>query len=162
MINSPKPSKNNAIVVREIFLKYLKATRDFTVSAERCSIKVSPGQTIALQNAFRLQLLFNDRDALRFEYLLRGDALEILEMKSLYAMSDRLRQGWGGVEESDLRETNLNYVDVLRQIELLEGSLDSIALEEPLNAVKRDSDYQEARRVIAEKIQKFHKQLSIL
>jgi len=159
MINFLKRTKDKATIVREIFLKYLEATRDFTVAAERCSIRVSPGQEVALRKTFGLQLLFNGRDALRFEYLLRGDASDILNMKSLYAMSDRLRQGWKEVEEAGLRENNPIYVDVVRQIELIEGNLDSAELEEPLNAVKADFGYREARRVIAEKIQKFHKQL---
>lgn len=159
MINFIKRAKDRASTVREIFLKYLEATRDFTVAAERCSIRVSPGQEVALRNAFALQLLFNGRDALRFEYLVAVEAPEILSMKSLYEMSDRLRQGWKDAEEARLRESNPIYVDVSRQIEVLEGNLHSAALEEPLNAVKADLSYREARQVIAEKIQKFHKQL---
>lgn len=162
MINFLKRAKDKATVARELFFKYLEATRDFTVAAERCSIRVSPGQEVALKRTFGLQLLFNSRDGLRFEYLLRGDAPDILNMKSLYAMSDRVRQDWKEAEEAGLRKNSAIYVDVLRQIEHLQGNLDSAELEGPLNAVKADLGYREARRVIAEKIQEIHKQLGNL
>jgi hypothetical protein len=163
MINSMKRAKNRASTVREIFLKYIEATRDFTVATERCAVRVSPGQEIELRNAFALQLLFNGRDALRFECLVASEeAPEILSMKSLYEMSDRLRQGWKDVDEARLRESDPIYVDVSRQIEILEGTLDSAALEEALNAVKADSSYREARQVIAEKIERFQEQLMSL
>ena len=83
-------------------------------------------------------------------------------MKSLYAMSDRVRQDWKEAEEAGLRKNSAIYVDVLRQIEHLQGNLDSAELEGPLNAVKADLGYREARRVIAEKIQEIHKQLGNL
>lgn len=160
MSRHSKHTENQATIVRAIYREYLEWAKSLLMLAEKCSIKEWPDRTIALQKVFRLQVLYNEREALRFEYLIKGDMPDIVTWKSLTRINERLIKEWTEVEEAGLRESNSTYRDVLRGIADLEGKTNSPALDEPFQALTQNSSYREARVAFANRIQKLNEQLS--
>src|SRR5665213_4074751 len=76
------------VVVREAFRQYLESSREFILAAEGFALKGWPDRKVALHNTFRLQLLFHDREALRFDHLTVGLGPEDVLWKSLSSMSN--------------------------------------------------------------------------
>jgi hypothetical protein len=151
---------NQTIMVRETYREYLEWAKSLLMLAEKCSIKEWPDRTLALQKVFRLQILYNEREALRFEYLIKGDMPDIMTRKSLTRINERLIKEWTEAEEAGLRESNSTYRDLLRGIADLEGKADSPALDEPFQTLTQNSDYRSARLAFANRIQELNEQLS--
>ena len=152
---------NQATVVREVYREYLEGAKSLLVFAETSSTKEWPDRKDVLRNVFRLQILYNERESLRFEYLLKSNTSEVVTWKSLTRINERLLKEWTEAEEAGLYEDNLPYREVLRGIEDLEGKTDSPALNEPFQALTRNASYQDARRAFAKKTQQLNKKLSL-
>lgn len=105
-----------------------------------------------LRNVFRLQTLFNQREALRFEYLIRNSSAEIAACRSLSCINERLLKGWSDGDEVTLKEGNSEYLGALREISTLEGKTDSPALDEPFRALTQNASYRDARLAFARRI----------
>jgi hypothetical protein len=162
MIRHSKRSESQLILVRQIYREYLEWAKSLLMLAEKCSIEEWPDRRLALQKVFRLQVLYNERETMRFEYLFMGDVPDVATWKSLSKVNERLLKNWGEVEEAGLRESNSIYKDVLRGIEDLEGKVDSAALDEPFRTLTLNSTYRDARLAFANRIQKLDEQLSQL
>jgi len=107
------------VVVREAFRQYLESSREFILAAEGFALKGWPDRKVALHNTFRLQLLFHDREALRFDHLTVGLGPEDVLWKSLSSMSNifqRIDALWNDVEEDALKMANAAYADKLAEI----------------------------------------------
>jgi len=138
------------VVVREAFRQYLESSREFILAAEGFALKGWPDRKVALHNTFRLQLLFHDREALRFDHLTVGLGPEDVLWKSLSSMSNifqRIDALWNDVEEDALKMANAAYADKLAEIKEIQVSMDSAALDGPLLALQRDPEYHSAREV---------------
>lgn len=162
MIRHSKRSENQLILVRQIYREYLEWAKSLLMLAEKSSIEEWPDRRLALQKVFRLQVLYNERETMRFEHLIMGDVHDVATWKSLSKINERLLKNWGEVEEAGLRERNSIYKDVLRGIENLEGKVDSAALDEPFRTLTQNSTYHDARLAFANRIQKLDEQLSQL
>jgi len=146
--------------IRDVFCQYIESKRLFLSIAERCSIKGWPDRRAALQNSFRLQQLFNEREALRFDHLMNYHRFTVGDWKSLQTISARLEQGWSASEEEALRHVNSRYDDLEREILACQASQDPEALDEPLRAVQRDSEYVSARDAISRRTLELDKHLA--
>lgn len=136
--------------MREAFRQYLESSREFILAAEGFALKGWPDRKVALHNTFRLQLLFHDREALRFDHLTVGLGPEDVLWKSLSSMSNifqRIDALWNDVEEDALKMANAAYADKLAEIKEIQVSMDSAALDGPLLALQRDPEYHSAREV---------------
>jgi hypothetical protein len=106
------------VVVREAFRQYLESSREFLLAAEGFALKGWPDRKVALHNTFRLQQLFHDREALRFDHLTVGLGPEDVLWKSLSSMSNifqRIDALWNDVEEDALKMANAAYADILAE-----------------------------------------------
>lgn len=152
-------TKTRATLVDEVFRKYLESTREFWKIAQRRAMNKSPDRKPALEKAFRLQEVLIDRQALRFGYLSTGDGLGSTGLKSLNDITERLDQRWSAIEEAGLIESNSFYSEVVREIGDIQSNWDSKALAEPLQALQKDEKYLDARRALADRVQKLDGQL---
>jgi hypothetical protein len=152
--------QSKATIVRNTYREYLEWARSLLTLAETCSTKEWPDRKHVLLNVFRLQILYNEREALRFEYLLGSNASDIVTRKSLSGINERLLKDWSEAEEAGLKASNSTYRDVSREIDDLEGKTDSLTLDEPFQALTRNSIYRDARLAFAKKIQQLNEKLS--
>jgi hypothetical protein len=152
-------SVSHALIVQKTYREYLELAKSLLALSETCSIKEWPNRRTELSNAFKLQILYNEREALRFEYLLRNNDQELVTCRALSMIHDRLLKQWTATDETSIRESDLIYRDVLRGIQNLEGKTDSSSLNEPFQSLTRNALYQQARESFAERIKKFDEQL---
>jgi hypothetical protein len=104
-------------------------------------------------------MLYNEREAMRFEYLLRNNHQEVVSCRSLSAIHERLLNQWNAAEETGIRESDSVYRGVLQGIQSLEGKTDSSSLNEPFQSLTQNALYQTAREDFAKRIKKLDKQL---
>jgi hypothetical protein len=154
-------SPNRATIVRDAYREYLEWAKSLLTLAEKWSSEEWPDRRRELQNVFGLQILYNQREALRFEYLLESTAPDIVTWKSLSRINERLTKDWSEAEETGLKENNSTYKDVLQGIVDLEGKTDSPALDQPFQALTRNANYRDARQTFAKKIQQLNEKLSL-
>jgi hypothetical protein len=147
-------------LVSKAYREYLEWAKSLLTLAATCSIKQSPEQEPELRNVFRLQILYSDREALRFEYLLRACTSEITKCKSLSDINTRLLKDWRGSDEDGITPGNSNYVTVLQGISELEGKTDTPALDKPFQALTQNPQYQKARAALAKRIEELNKALT--
>ena len=102
--------------VSKAYREYLESAKSLLALAATSSIKQSPEQEFELRNVFWLQILFIDREALRFDYLLRSCTSEITNCRSLSDINERLLEGWRGLDEDGIITGNSNYITVLQGI----------------------------------------------
>ena len=157
MVHHSKHVESQSTVVRKAFREYWEFTKSLLTLAETLSTKEWPDRKLVLQNAFKLQRLYIDREPLRFEYLLGGAEPDIVFWSSFSRIWDRLVKDWHENEEADLKKSNAIYGDLFRKIEDLQRALDTAALDEPFRWLSTNSIYCEARRVVAEKVQELKK-----
>ena len=155
-----KDIEDRATMVGRIFCEYGKSKREFITIAELCSVKGWPDRKVAIQKAFKLQILFDQRETMRFDHLLSRQAPEIAAYKSLSEISDRLTKQWNEGDEASIVGDSCTYRDVLHEIEICQASLDSDALDGPFKAAQRDSEYLRARQILQEKLHSLNSQLS--
>jgi hypothetical protein len=148
--------KNRTTVVHAVFRKYLKSTREFWKVAQQCADKGSPDRKHALQKAIKLQLNLIECQAMRFAYLIAQDTCDWTSLGSISSLNERLDQGWGKNEESDLLEANSLYKDVVREIDDIKSDLDSNALAESIQELEKNVKYRDARQVVADRVQKLN------
>jgi hypothetical protein len=153
--------QNDVTLVRGIYREYLEWAKSLLVLAETCSIKEWPDRKQVLQNVFRLQVLYNERESIRFEFLIGSNTPDIGTWKSLSRINERLLKEWSAVEEASLKQGNSTYRNVLRGIEDLEGKTDSPALDEPFQALTRNTSYRDARQSFAKRIKLLNEKLSL-
>lgn len=60
-------NQNRMKLVREAYREYLEWAKSLLVLAETSSVTESHDSEHTLRNVFRLQILYNEREALRFE-----------------------------------------------------------------------------------------------
>jgi hypothetical protein len=145
--------------VSKAYREYLEWAKSLLTLAATCSIKQCPEQEPELRNVFRLQLLYSDREGLRFEYLLSTCPSEISQCRSLSEISTRLLRDWRGIDEEGLTAGNSNYVPVLQGIAELERKTDSPALDKPFQALTQNPQYQKARAAFAKRIEELNNAL---
>jgi hypothetical protein len=90
-------------IVRDIYRKYLKSSRNFMQLAEQRAIEVSPDQKPHLLNCFRLQHLWAEQRSIRFQHLLKSKSCDCALFKSLDEISQRLDKDWSAEEDSVLQ-----------------------------------------------------------
>jgi hypothetical protein len=154
-------SPNRSSTVRDAYHEYLEWAKSLLTLAEKLSSEEWPDRTRELQNVFGLQILYNQRESLRFEYLLESTAPDIVASKSLSRINERLLKDWSESEEAGLKESNSTYRDVLQGIADLEGKTDSPALDQPFQALTRNANYRVARQTFAQKIEQLNERLSL-
>jgi hypothetical protein len=148
-----------AKAVSKAYREYLEWAKSLLTLAATCSINQSPEQEPELRNVFRLQILYSDREALRFEYLLRNCTSEITKCRSLSDINKRLLKDWRSLDKDGIAPGNSNYVTVLQEIAELEGNTDSPALDKPFQALTQNPQYREARAAFAKRIEELKKRL---
>jgi hypothetical protein len=112
-----------------------------------------------LRNVFRLQILYNEREALRFEYFLRNCTSEVADFRSLSDISKRLLKDWNDHDEDGIKSGNSNYTTVLQGIVELEGKTDSPSLDKPFQALTQNPNYRNARLAFAKRIEELNEKL---
>jgi hypothetical protein len=145
--------------IRAAYAEYTKSKRDFLAIAEQCSFKGWPDRKQALKKCWRLQHLLNELDALRFEYLMDANLLEVTAHRTLQSIFERLERNWSADEEEALKGASQVYRELLREVAELQAGHDPEVTDEPLRAVQSDSEYIRARRVIYEKVHEIDKRL---
>ncbi len=151
--------QNRGKVVREAYREYLEWAKSLLTLAETCSITESPDQAPALRNVFKLQILYNEREALRFEYFLRNCTSEVADFRSLSDISKRLLKDWSDHDEDGIKSGNSNYTTVLQGIVELEGKTDSPSLDKPFQALTQNPNYRDARLAFAKRIEELNEKL---
>ena len=152
-------NQNRTKLVREAYREYLEWAKSLLVLAETSSVTESHDSEHALRNVFRLQILYNEREALRFEYVLRNCPSEVADCRSLSDIGMRLLKDWSDNDESGIKSGNSNYKTVLLGIEELEGKTDSPSLDRPFQALTQNPNYRKARLAFAERIKKLNERL---
>jgi hypothetical protein len=109
---------------------------------------------------FGIQRLFIDRQALRFDHLLRGGIFNPDTWTSLNSITERLDKEWSEREETELKEGSTIYNDVSREIRERQSRLNASTLRGPGKTLQQDSKYQSARLALAKEIAKLDKKLS--
>jgi hypothetical protein len=145
--------------VRESYREYLEWAKSLLTLAETCSITESPDQEPVLRNVFRLQILYIDREALRFEYFLRNCTSAVADFRSLSDISKRLLKDWSDLDEDGIKSGNSNYRAVLQGIVELEGKTDSPYLDKPFQALTQNPNYRNARSAFAKRIEELNEKL---
>jgi len=153
--------QNDVTLVRGIYREYLEWAKSLLVLAETCAIKECPDRREVLQTVFRLQLLYNERESIRFEFLIGSNTPDIGTWKSLSMINGRLLKEWSPIEEADLKQGNSTYINVLQGIEDLEKKVDSPALDEPFVALTRNTSYRDARQSFAKRIKLLNEKLGL-
>jgi len=151
--------QNRANEVREAYREYLEWARSLLTLAETISISESPTQEPVLRNVFRLQILYNEREALRFEHFLRKCTSEVADFRSLSDLSKRLLQDWTENDEDGVKSGNANYATVLQRIVELEGKTDSPSLDKPFQTLTQNPNYRKARLAFAQRIKELNERL---
>ena len=136
---------------REAYLAYLEAKRGWLLDLEACTLKDRPDLDFAVRNRFRLQLLYDERTALRLEYLLRRDPARFESVKSLSEISQRVDKNWNDNDNTAASTDDRMYRDIEEQISYLR-SLENPSIGEPLAAVEKTSEYAQALRLLQEKM----------
>jgi hypothetical protein len=160
MVRNSREIEQRARIVAQAFREYGKAKREFLAIAEFCSVKGWPDRKAIVQNAFKLQILLNQREEMRLEYLLSLQAPEIAAYKSISETSDRLVENWSEGDEGAIARTDSIYRGIVHEIEAHQAKLDSDALTGPFQAAQRDPEYLRARQDLQDKLQSLDHQLS--
>jgi hypothetical protein len=150
---------NRTQVVSKAYREYLEWAKSLLTLAATCSFTQSPEQESELRNIFRLQILYTEREALRFEFLLKNCTSEITKCRSLSAIYERLLKDWRSLDDDGLTSGNSNYMTVLQGIAELEGKTDSQALDKPFQALTQNPQYRNARAAFAKRIEELNKSL---
>lgn len=151
--------QHRAKEVRGAYREYLEWAKSLLTLAETTSVSVSPTQEVVLRNVFRLQILYNEREALRFEYFFRKCSTEVAAFRSLSDLSERLIKDWSDDDEDGIKSGNSNYASVLQGIADLEGKTDSPALDKPFQTLTEDPNYRKARLAFAERTKELNERL---
>ena len=146
-------------VLAGVFRKYSEAHREFLEVMQRCCLKGWPDRKPGIVNACELQRLFNEQQALRFEYWLASGQSDEGAWVSVNSISRRLRQDWGPLEEQALSGSNARYREIAAEIERRQAALDSDVIREPLDAARRDPEYVAALSSIQEALRQLDSQL---
>lgn len=165
MIGFFNRKKSHAQTLEEAFTRYMEACRKFWRVSERRAMSqqeddVPADRMLVWQDMFAIQNLFIDRQALRFEYLLRGGVFNLDSWASLNSITERLDKEWSEREETELLTSNTIYNNVSREIRERQSRLDASKLRGPGKTLQQDSKYRDARAALAEMIRKLDKQLS--
>jgi hypothetical protein len=151
--------KDGATIVHDVFRKYVESYRQYLKVAQRRAIELFPDRKLAWQNAFRLQHLLKEREALRFEYLFGRNKFDGVDLRSLSSIAARLDNGWSEAEEAEIKENLSVYTSVAREIEDIQSKWDADALGDSSRVVDQDLKYCDARRALAERTRKLEAQL---
>lgn len=147
-------------LIRDIFLEYLECKRKFFGIAEACSVKGWPDRKSAILNAYKLQFLFNEREALRLAYLIESGGFDDTAWVSVSKISERLLQNWTDGDEKALLEQEVRYKAVAQEVSYTEAVLDKEALREPFDAAGRDPEYRAALGMVQQKIRELDARLA--
>jgi len=160
MVADSKDVERRAEIVAQAFREYGQSKREFFALAEICSVRGWPDRKAVVQNAFKLQILFNQREEMRLQFLLSRHAPEVARYKSVSEMSNRLTEHWSEDDEAGIAATSSRYRDILHEIEAQQASLDSDALTGPFQHAQRDPEYLHARQALQDKLRYLDDQLS--
>lgn len=147
-------------LIRNIFLEYLECKRELFGIAEACSVKGWPDRKSAIRNAYKLQFLFTEREALRLAYLIESGGFDDTACVSVSKISERLLQNWTDGDEKALLEQEARYKEIAQEVSYTEAILDKGALREPFDAAGHDPEYRAALRMIQQKIRELDARLA--
>jgi hypothetical protein len=137
----------------EIFGRYIESKLALFSIAERCSLKGWPDRKEVLQNAFRLQQLFCERELRRVERLAAtlkmSDGLH-RRPTTIKAVDAMVNESWTDLQETELRQVDPRYEALAAEIEKCRAASHGAATEGPLKAAQWDPEYQKARKAAQE------------
>ena len=136
---------------REAYLAYLDAKRRWLLHLEACTLKDHLDLDFAVRNRFRLQLLYDERTALRLAILLRQDSARFESLKSLSEISQRVDKNWNDADNAAACIEDQMYRDIDEQISYLR-TLENPSIGAPLAAVEKTSEYTQALRLLQKKM----------
>jgi len=137
--------------MHEAIARYLEAKREFIAVGEKCTLKGWIDHKSAIVEAFRLQRLYVEQEARRFEYVLSmDDGGE--RWRSVTELFDRVGQAWGGEEEEALSALDAEYgaraAEIRQRVPLRQGQSVIKALED----ASRDPEWNVAKDAVARRI----------
>jgi hypothetical protein len=159
MTQTPQVTKSRAALIHDTFRKWVESYFDFLNTAEQRALIVTPDYKLAWQNAFKLQRLLKEQQALRFEYWFgRGD-LDQVTCQSLDNIATRLDEGWTGEEEAALAKNLPLYGKIPSEITDIKSKWIPM-LKDAGRTLEKDAKYSQARRALAERSKKLGARLS--
>jgi hypothetical protein len=114
--------------------------------AERCTKKGWPDKKADVERVFRLQALYIEREALRFDYVFSKGAVAEATFNSLSRIHERLGTNWTDADEIGLGGQTPAYQGIATEIAQLLASWDVNCVDGPLRDVKRDAEYLAAEK----------------
>ena len=139
---SVKPGAR-ALLVADVFRRFLEARREFNLALERCSLKGWPDRKAAIHNATHLQKVFFERLSVRLKDLVLRSGLDDIswnEYTTTRKVHERLQDGWTDDEEQALRLCDKAYARMEGEIAKLQTTADPPALDGPFTMAQRDPD----------------------
>jgi hypothetical protein len=160
LIQSLLRMRSRRAIVRDAYRKYLKSTRYFMKWAGERAVKVAPDQSAALLKCFRMQVLMNEQQSIRFESLLKSNFRDWALLKSLDAIAQRLGKDWSAAEDEALIQRNSHYRDVSQEIKDIQANWDFDSLTEPLRVLDQDPQYRAERLTIADSVEELQRRIA--
>lgn len=160
---SVKPGAR-ALLVEDVFRRYLEARQEFNLALERCSLKGWPDKKAAVRNATYLQELFYERLSVRLKHLVLRSGLDEIrwnEYTSTAKVHERLQGGWSESEEQALRLCDKAYARMQSEIAKLQATADPPALDGPFTMAKRDPELVSAGSKLDSTIRALDRELSL-
>jgi hypothetical protein len=149
-------TKNRAARVRDTFREYLTSCRDHTGIIARRAPAVSPaGQEPVMRDCFRLQTIFIEGQAMRFDFLLKSKTIHCARFKSLDDIGARLDKEWMEAEEGAIRERNPHYGNVSREIDAIQSRWGADAAAK----LHQDPKYRDASEAMADGVAQLQKRM---
>jgi hypothetical protein len=134
---------NRALLVEDVFRRFIEARVEFILALERCAFKGWPDRRAAIRSNTHLQELFYELLSLRLKHLvLRNDSDDIgwNEYTSTEKVHVRVQDGWSEDEEQALRLRDKVYAQIQSEILKVKTATDPPALDGPFAMVKRDPE----------------------
>jgi len=121
-----------------------------------------PDRKADVVKVFRLQALYIELEAQRFEYVISESARAGAEWSSLSRIHERLHTNWGAGDESSLADRSQKYKRIVAEIADLLSSWDATAIDGPLRDVQQDAEFRSAEWILGERTRELDAQLARL
>ena len=145
-IRSVSPD-TRALLVEDVFLRFIGARMEFNSTLERCALKGWPDRSAAIRSSTRLQQLYYERLPIRLKHLVLRSAADNTrwnEYSSTEKVHARVQKCWSEGEEASLTSYDKAYAQIQAEILKVEATTDPPALEDPFAMVKRDPELHSA------------------
>jgi hypothetical protein len=139
-------------LVEKVFKEYLQVTRAFWEEAERRARKTLPEWGPALEDAFALQRVLIDSQALRFGHLITTGELSDPRL-SLNNITERLDKEWSDADEKSLIDANPFYREIVQHQKTISSRWKPNAVSRSsFETLQLDPKYTKAREAVADKV----------